>query len=240
MTETGFNLTLLIFLIIFIGSIILFSMQAIRPWISRRSSWRRNTLWAGIYLAILFTLLPIHYLLPRQGFMQSSNDNSQTVLISPTDIIESFSSVENPDQVKGLYKNNTQTFKLDSNNITFDVSAIPVNYQIFVKRKNNDDGEIEVRSYITDRLAGKSNYAKNVSPPIISLKNGRLFINNPHEQQKLEFKAFMADFTIDQFNHANNKLMGSFQTLPGVKILYLRVPQSLELQNSNNFNVHIL
>lgn len=239
MIETGFNLTLLIFLIIVIGSIILLSTQAIRPWMSRRSSWKRNVLWARIYLAILFTLLPIHYLLPRQGFMQSSGDNSQTVLISPTDILESFSSVENPGQVKGVYKNGTQTFKVDTNNITFDVSAIPGSYQIFVKRKNNDDGEIEVNSYIADRFVGKINYEKGVLPPIISLKNGRLFINPP-ERQNLEFKVFMADFTIDQFKHINDKIMANFETPPEAKILYLRVPQSLEIQNPNIYNVHIL
>lgn len=237
MTETGSNL--LIFLIIFIGSIILLSMQVIRPWMSRRSSWKRNALWAGIYLAILLALLPLHYLIPRQEFMQSSSDNSQTGLIAPSDITESFSSVENPDLIEGVYKNSTQTFKLDTNNITFDVSAIPVSYQIFVKRKDIDDSEVEVSGYITDRFVGKISYAKSFSPPILLLKNGRLFINPP-ERQNLEFKAFMADFTIDQFKHINDELMRNLYTPPGEKILYLHVPQSLEIQNSNNFNLHVL
>lgn len=208
---------------------------------SRQLSWKRNALWAGAYLVILVILVPLSYLLPSQGFMQSDVDESQIVLDQSIDVVERVSSVEEPDQIEGIYKNKTQTFKLDTNFLTLDESATHGNYLIFIKRKGVDDGEIEVSSYATERFVGGANLAKNIlpSPPNISLKNGRLFINAP-ERLNLEFKVFMADFTVDQFKHVNQNSFDSYRSPSMWKIIYLQVPQSVEIYNSNTYNVHIL
>lgn len=238
MNETGFNIILLLMIIVIIGIIVLLSARAIGPWMSRHLSWKRNVLCAGVYLAILIMLVPISYLLPRQGFLQPSGDKSQTVLITPEDVVDSFSSVDNPGQVKGVYKNNTQTFKLDTNQLTFDESANQGNYQILIKRKAVNDGEIEVSSYTPERLIKEINYEKNILPPSISLKSGTLSIKAP-SQQNLEFKQFIADFTVNQFYHINQKSFDLNRMNPGWNIIYLRVPQSVEIQGST-YNVHIL
>ncbi|HVJ48151.1 hypothetical protein [Desulfitobacterium sp.] len=240
MNETGLNIIPLLLFIVIIGTIVLFSARAIGPWMSQHISWKRNILCAGVYLAILIMLVPISYLLPRQGFMQPGGDKSQTVLYSPTDVVDNFSSVENPDQVKGVYKNNSQTFKLDTNSLAFDGSVNQGNYQILIKRKDVDDGEIEVSSYTSEQIIGDINFTKNILPPSISLQSGTLSIKAP-SRQNLEFKQFMADFTVDQFKHLNQNLLDNYSGDPNWRIIYLRVPQSVKIHhNLNEYNVHTL
>lgn len=238
MNETGFiNIGLLIILGMIIVFLFFIAQLSVRI-LSRYVSWKRNILFAGVYLALLIMLIPLSYLLPRQGFIQAGADKNEINLSSPEDIITLFSSEDNPDQIKGIHKNKSQTFETHINSLSFDGSVNRGNYLVFIKRKAVDDGEVEMSSYVIERLIGEINYTKSILPAKVSLDNGYLSIAEP-SHQNLEFKQFMSDFTIDQFKHLNSKSLDTYG-YPDWNIIYLRVPQSTEIHNYSNNNVHVL
>lgn len=240
MNETGFNMSSILLLIVILGALIftiLFFARTIRPWMTNHLSWKRNILFAGAYFAILILLVPLSYLLPKHGFIQADSKKSQISLYSPEDIITLFSSEDNPDPIKGIYKNKSQIFKVDSDSLKFFISPNQGNYQILIKRKAVDDGEVEVRSYTTEQFLGDFNYTKDISAPTIDLQNGVLSIHGG-SHKTLEFKQFIADFTVDQFKHVNPKSIEPYGN-PDWNIIYLSVPQSLEIKGSSS-NVHLL
>jgi hypothetical protein len=239
MNETGFNLIPLFFFVVITGILIFLLVRVILPWMSQRITWKRNVLGIGLYLAILTMLVPLTYLLPRQGFLQPSRDESQMALVSPEVVVGLFSSVKNPDQLQGVIKNNSQTFKLNEDSLTLDEFGNRGDYHVFIKRKDRDDGEIEVSTYIPEQLIGGFDSAKGVLPPEILLRNGRLVINPP-EHQNLEFKRFMADFTVDQFKHLNQESLDIYKASFLWKAIYIKVPQNLTIDYSKGSNVHVL
>lgn len=238
-SSTSLNLIPLFMFMIFIGILAILFTRVIKPWISGNLSWKKNSFFAGLYLALLIILVPISYLLPTQEFTQSSEDKSQNINYSPTDVIDSFSSTENPDQIQGVYKNSTQTFKLDTHALSFNEAINRGNYQIFIKRNGINDGQIEVSTYIYKQFYGKIDLTKRIPPPSISLQNGKLTIETI-EHPNFEFKQFLADFTVDQFRPHNQEWFNSSRSPSDWRIIYLRVPQSLEIQNPDRYNVHIL
>lgn len=221
----------LIFMLV-VFTVVLFSMRAIRPWINRYISWRRNVILAGVYIAVLIVLVPICLLLPRREFMQTSGDreSDQTVMVAPIGLMNGFPLDGNLDQIKGIYRNSNQTFKLDKDKLTFDDSARKGNYKILVKRKAIDDGQIEVSTYITGYFVGKLDFTELVLPPSIFIQKGILSIEDP-SPQNLNFIAFTADFTLNQFKHLNLQPNDSFSSQLGMRLIYLSVPKSLEIDN---------
>lgn len=237
MNETGFiNIGLFIILGVIIVFLFLAAQLSVRI-LSRYVSWKRNIFVAGTYLALLILLIPLSYLLPRQGFIQAATDKNDINLYSPEDVLTLFSSEDNPDQIKGIYKNKSQTFTTQLSSLSFDSSVDRGNNLVFIKRKTVDDGEVEMSSYTNELLFGGIDFAKSTLPPNVFLDNGYLSIKEP-SHQSLEYKQFMADFTIEQFKHINSKSLDSYSN-QGWNIIYLRVPQSMEIYNYSK-NVHVL
>lgn len=135
MNETGFvNIGLFIILGVIIVFLFLMAQLSVRI-LSRYVSWKRNILFAGVYLAILILLVPLSYLLPRQGFTQVETNKNEMNLNSPEDVVTLFSSEDNPDQIKGIYKNKSQTFTAHVNSLSFDSSVNRGNNLVFIKEK---------------------------------------------------------------------------------------------------------
>ncbi|WP_425803458.1 hypothetical protein ACHOLT_17980 [Desulfitobacterium sp. Sab5] len=237
MNGTGFvNIGLFIILGVIIVFLFLMAQLSVRI-LSRYVSWKRNILFAGVYLAILILLVPLSYLLPRQEFTQAETNKNEMNLSSPEDVVTLFSSEDNPDQIKGIYKNKSQTFTAHVNSLSFDSSVNRGNNLVFIKRKAVDDGEVEMSSYTNELLVGGINYTKFILPPNVLLDDGYLSIKEP-SHQSFEYKQFMADFTIDQFKHLNSKSLDSYSNQDW-NIIYLYVPQSMEIHNYYK-NVHVL
>lgn len=234
------NLILISLFMFIIGIIVIAFTRVIRPWAKGNLSWKKNVFSAGLYLAILIILVPIFYSLPTQEFVQSSEGKGQRIDYSLTDVVDSFSSTENPDQIQGVYKISTQTLKLDSPILSFNEAINRGNYQIFIKKRNDiNDREIEVSTYIYEQFYGDIDLTKRIPPPSISLQNGRLNIKTI-EHPNFEFKQFLDDFTVNQFRNQNHERFNTYRSPSDWRIIYLRVPQSLEIQNPNSYSVHIL
>ena len=209
--------------------------------ISAFVTWRRSFIVAGIYLGILILIVPILYMLPNEGLNELGENRNQAETISQNTINDLLNHIPlkgDLDKQAGLYRNSNNTFKVDTKKLGFNGSA-NANYQIFVERKDVDDGEIEISTYTATHTVGNADFTKLILPPVISYKNGMLSMKSAN-QQRLDFKQFNSDFTIAQFK---NQTWGIGSDVSsgfgfGWKMIYIRVPKSLEI-DKENFNDRI-
>lgn len=208
----------------------------LRRKISAFVTWRRSLIVAGIYLGILILILPILYMLPNEGLNKLGENWSQGETMSQNAISVLLNQIPlkgDLDKQPGLYRNSHHTFKVDTKKLAFNGSANG-NNQIFVERKDVDDGEIEVSTYAATHTVGNVDFTKLILPPVTSYKDGMLSIKSANQQQ-LNFNQFNSDFTVAQFKNrtkgVGNGLSSSFGF--GWKMLYIRVPKSLEIDKGN-------
>ena len=226
------NVILLPLLILLIVVVLRNIMPIIRHKISTFVTWRRSFIVAGIYLGVLILIVPILYMLPNQGLSKLAENKTQTEMLSQNAIsnLNNHLPLEG-DLAKqpGLYRNSNYTFKVDTKKLAFNGST-NTNNQIFVERKDVDDGEIEVSTYAATHTVVNVDFTKLILPPVISYTKGMLSIKSANQQQ-LDFKQFNSDFTVAQFKNltkgVGNAVSSGFGF--GWKMIYIRVPKNLEI-----------
>lgn len=222
---------LFLILLFLIGIAIVFIFKSIRPKIFRLLSWKLSSILAGLYLGVLIILVPILYMLPDKDFIKIVENKDQAIATSQN-LMNNLYNHHFPAEgdlakLEGIYRNSSHTFKVDSSKLSFNLQTSTGSYHVFIERKDVDNGEIDVSTYVTAQYMGEVNFTKQLLPPKISLNNGMLSLRAPN-YQTLEFKHFNLDFTMDQFkNRSLNP--NSMSTNYGAQIVYIRVPQSLEI-----------
>lgn len=200
-------------------------------------TWKRSEILAGVYLGILLLLVPILNALPKNDFLKTDSSESSNMSQSSTPDLFNLMAKGDLDQLQGVYKNNTQTFKVDQPTLKFDLPPNSGYNQIFIERKGVDDGEIEVRTYVATQFTEGIDFTKLILPPKVSFQNGVLALKS--EQQKLDFKLFKTDFTVGQFKPEDMINIGRMSMYFGWKAVYVRVPKSLEI-DQGKYHVQII
>lgn len=231
-----------ILLLLFFGFLV-FLVKGLRPRLNRLITWRNNLLFAGAYLVLLLLLVLVSTFLLKGGFLQSS-EGADLITKSPQDWADidrnHFPPKVNLDQYPEIYKNSSQTFKLNSNTLTFEDSS-STGYNLLIERKSTNDGEIEVSTYVSPHYAGGFDFTKKVLPPMISLENGGRMSFQAPTSQNLEFIRFNPVFTVNQFKQVNqNHPSEMYSSRFGWKAIYLRVPKNLEIIDSGGYNVQMV
>ena len=166
----------------------------------------------------------------KEGFIKVSSDSDQASQNVLSDVFTNKSHLPlNLDNQQGLFKTSTQTFKTETNKLSFILDPNFNPPRIFVERKAVDDGEINVSTYALTQTVGGIDFTKLIQPPAMSFEKGTLSCQS-NNQQVLDLKRFNADFTVNQFK---NGFSGSIQS-PSVhfgfgQVIYLYVPRSLEI-----------
>ena len=231
------NIIMILFLL-FIG-IACFSLltKGLWPRINRRLTWKNNLLLAGAYLVLLFLLVPLSALIPQDDFVRSSKDGDKELFITqaPRDWSADSRKYHIPldghfDEQSGLYKNSSQSFQMDTNQLTLVGSANTGYERIFIERKDSEDGEIEVSSYVAPHYADAVDFTRMVSPPKISFEKGTMTIEAP-SQQNLVFKNESDSFTVGQFKPNNQNARKGNASIFGGKAIHIRIPKNLEIHD---------
>ena len=107
---------------------------------------------------------------------------------------------------------------------------------IAVKRKDEEDGRIDIASY-TARPPASNTTA--VSPPEVRLSNNRLEIISP-EPTRVEMVYFFHDFTAAQFT-GKGLFMGnrSFFYFSEQPVLYLQIPADLKIETNESTEFYL-
>jgi hypothetical protein len=144
----------------------------------------------------------------------------------------------NIDKQQGVYKNKSVTFKIDKKTLGFKISDNSGYNQIFIERKDVDNGQIEVNTYVAKHFINGIDITKLLLPPNISFQNGILTVGS-NEQQILDFKKFTPDFTLEQFKPTSAENNQSMSMNFAGRVVYIRAPKSLEIDKGTS-NVNII
>lgn len=239
------NIIRTLFLLFIVIAFFYLLIKWLWPRINRRLTWKNNLLLAGAYLVLLLLLVPLSALLPQDDFVRSSKDGDKELLITqaPRDwSVDSRKYSIPPDgrfeEQSGFYKNSSQTFQADTNQLTL-VGSADTGYElIFMERKDSDDGEIEVSSYVAPHYADSLDFTRMVLPPKISFEKGIMTIEAP-SQQNLVFKNVSDSFTVNQFKQDNQNDREGNVSIFGGKAVYIRIPKNLEIINDEGFEGRI-
>jgi hypothetical protein len=224
-------------------ALIFFLAKNLRPRLNRLFTWKNNLLFAGGYLALLILLTPISAYLLKDGSFQTNPDKNM-ITQSPKNWADNLNFYRIPPEGNletnsEIYKNSSQKFRLTSNTLTIESSSSSEYNQILIERKNINDGEVEVNTYVAPHYAGSIDITKMILPPNISLMDGTMSFQAPSEQI-LEFKRFNSDFTINQFKRENQNTREMSSSHFGWKAIYLRVPQNLEIISNGTNKVQMV
>ncbi|EGW37633.1 hypothetical protein [Desulfosporosinus sp. OT] len=204
-------------------------------------SWKGSLMISGLYLGILLMLVPLLFLLPKANLTQNDENRDRAVKLSQNTISDLYRhdlpAEKDLDKIPGLYRNSSHNFKVDSEKLFFNVPANIGLYPILVARKNVDDGQIDVSTYVATQFIKDIDYTKFVLPPIIAYHDGTLSFKATH--QSLKFIQGTADFTVNQFRNQNAGGTNGLSTSFGDRIVYIRVPQSLEIDNETKTNSNV-
>lgn len=226
--------------IVIIILIIIIVLNDIVPFIRTKMSglltWKRSFICACLYLGILVLMVPILYVLPNEGFIKVSVNSNQASTLYRNVFNDLFNRDNNLsldlDKQEGLYKSSSQTFKIVTNKVSFNLDPDFSPPRIFVERKAVDDGEINVSTYVGTQSVGGIDFTKLILPPVIKHQKETLPILMNY--QKINLKKFNTDLTVDQFK---NGIKGSINSQSGNfgfgQVIYIRVPKSLEIDKGS-------
>ena len=218
------NIILMPALLLFTAVVIVVIAPKIRSKVGSLITWKRSLILAGLYLGILIMSGPILYLLPDNGFIKLVEISKEAI---------NYQLFEGDfDKQPGLHKNSSHNYRVDNNRLTFDIVANMGNYRIFVERKDVDDAQIEVSTYAEPQFVDGIDITELVSPPIITLQNGRLSLK-ASQQQRLDFKQFKMDFTAEQLKNRNRVNREATYNDFGMKVIYIRVPKNMDIDKGN-------
>ncbi|WP_462410693.1 hypothetical protein [Neobacillus sp. Marseille-QA0830] len=105
---------------------------------------------------------------------------------------------------------------------------------VMVKRKTGDDGKIEVAYYRARYSMDGYDLTEQIGPPRIQLSGNTLTVLKP-AKNKLKFTEFNSVYSVKQFTGESDTGHSSY-TIGGTRILYLSIPENLEL-NPNNLDI---
>lgn len=203
-------------------------------------SWRLSSIVCSLYLLGLLVLLPVLNWLPQNGFAKQIGHSASTFTPSDYDLKDLAKSVAQgkQDNLQGLYKNSHYTFSYNGKKLGFNLPNAAGFNGIVIERKDVDDGQIEVSTYVTSQFVQGIDFTKQVLPPLISLNEGMLYIKS-NQPLELNYRQFQADFILDQFNsNLQRNKNDSMNILMGWKAIYIRVPKNIVIDKGNS-NVNI-
>ena len=214
----------------------------LKPKLGALLSWKLSAIVSGLYFFGLLLLAPVLNLLPPNGFAEQVGHSATTFTPSQYDLRDLAKAViqGKQDNLQGVYKNSQHTFNYNGKTLGFRLPNVTEYNRIIIERKDVDDGQIAVSTYVTSQFVQGIDFTKRVLPPLISLDKGILFIKL-NQPLNLDYRQFQNDFILDQFNsdqskHRNNS---SMNILMGWKAIYIRVPKSMAIDKGNN-NIEII
>jgi hypothetical protein len=122
------------------------------------------------------------------------------------------------------------TFIFDYSGKTLKISGSSINIEFICKRKNIDDGKIEAANYVGDFSYHGFDIPDKVNPPSMKLIKNELLLSDNNSKIDIKINNFTLDFTMNQFIKDEN-----YETMPlfPMKIVYLKIPKSLQIDNTS-------
>ncbi|HHW37966.1 MAG TPA: hypothetical protein GXX18_12095 [Bacillales bacterium] len=145
----------------------------------------------------------------------------------------------------GVFVNQEWHFPYESNRliITSKTSDGNQNWVVVERKKELDDNnQVDIVQYATKSIIDDYDYSHHLKPPKITVNEHGIIIE-PSEQTELKLAKFTKEFTISQFTEkqfANQRIFGGVNNVRGQDVLYLYVPQSVEVVEGNGIYLQFI
>ncbi|MED4352472.1 hypothetical protein P9265_09010 [Schinkia azotoformans] len=132
----------------------------------------------------------------------------------------------------GVFVNQEWHFPYESNRLIITSKTSEQNWAVVERKKEFDDNnQVGIVQYATKSIIDDYDYSHHLKPPKITVNEQGIIIE-PSEQTELKLAKFTKEFTISQFTEkqfANQRIFGGVNNVRGQNVLYLYVPQSVEV-----------
>jgi hypothetical protein len=142
-------------------------------------------------------------------------------------------------EISKLGKNHlidAQSFEYKGENITLTSPNGENNSTVFVERKTEDDGRIDVHFYGSGLYMEGINLTEKIILPSLRMEEGTLSIIHPGFQE-INIAVVKDEFTINQFTGERDRDQGIHFDGP---IIYLQIPQHLEIKKDEYMHLQFV
>lgn len=144
---------------------------------------------------------------------------------------------------EGVYVNKKWNFPYEKNRLTVTGSMIAADQILVVvekKTRMDDNDQIEIIQYMTRSIIDDYDYSSHLKPPKITVYEQGIQIDRT-ERTKLKLAKFTKEFVVNQFINqpynvdGDERIFGGVSTnnVSGQNVLYLRVPETIEVIEGN-------
>lgn len=178
------------------------------------------------YFIILLSCLIVLPMLPKENFPVTVSEKVLTEAKRGYIDLQNVAMEGRPEQIEGVIKLKQWDFEFSGNQLEIAGADNNSGVMIIADKKNTNDGKIEVINYATKTILEGIDATNGIKAPQVLLEGNRLKITMP-EQYKVEIAKFNKEFVITQLTR-NDRERG-MQYVIGAQVLYLRIPQKVEI-----------
>lgn len=192
------------------------------------------------YCAVLLLAALAVYALPDQDFIQRAKNNPDQAISEARQTEANLFEIAkqgNLDHTKGIYLNLSQDFIVGEDRLNLKL-ANGMESEVWIERKDSNDGKIEVRSYVTPHLVEHVDFSAKIRPPVISLEGNKLQIQPP-ARYTLDLKTFKDNFISAQFRGSSPAESFGNTTVFGRQIIYLRIPAGMKVSSNQPYIIYL-
>lgn len=204
---------------------------------SRRSGVSKRMKWTiGVYLTVLLLSVPIALLLSGDNTSIINSNLTEAEIYEYEASLMGELSEGNVEEM--AQENRTEDWIFDYSNEVLDLYMNEdenLNISVYVEEVESQTDEIEATYFFPYLSVNDMNLSNELNPIELELREDTLWFFGPRTVN-LDYSIFETQFTSSQFNGESWMVRGSDIT-HGKHILYLKVPDSVELDAS--FNIEI-
>ncbi|HHV64580.1 MAG TPA: hypothetical protein GXX46_05850 [Peptococcaceae bacterium] len=176
-----------------------------------------------IYCLLLFLASVVVYALPDESFVHPPAGNIKEISAEIYQLAGRIWPVNTPNQA--IYENLSESYPLTAKELKLVVAG---DYQdmIWIERQEANQGQIQVKSYVTSYLVEDYDITSQIKPPVLTWEDNTLLIKSP-PKYTLKFVSFKNNFLTSQFKNPAGSKIG--RTYFGKEAIHLVVPSETEV-----------
>ncbi len=203
-------------------------------------SMNTKKIFAMIYIIVLCVALLIFYLIPNKNFIPSDYSQEKSDYNNVENGVDGFKQLV----IDGKLSFSKEFIKQGSNNFQIKGQFLriqggtDVNEKIWVERKKEDDGKIQVTNYAVKSIFHGIDITNKFLPLISHFKDDTLTIDKVVDKE-INISAFDYDFTVNQFIKDKNNQSSFVVPYHYTRIILIKIPKNAQI-DLNKSNVQMI
>ncbi|WP_417899731.1 hypothetical protein ABN702_05420 [Bacillus haimaensis] len=208
--------------LLLLGTVFLIVQFVKKPYFTK-SSTRSMRLLAG-YVALLLLGTALFYLLPNKKYQ-----TVDSIPVADESLETLFEDLLEKREVNQKHVRSRSSYSIEEKELQLALSSPDYYISIIVERDSRLKNRVETTIYASYLTVNDFDLSKEVPSPTVKLQNGTLTIMPP-PMLEIELKMIKKEFVYSQFTNESWLEDDGFGSTHSGPILYLKVPQDLEIK----------